>query len=72
MPRTSRMILPALVLFLGFAATARAQEDKGVRELTPEATAKILTDLKIEFNKTAPAKGTNSISSSRAANIASA
>lgn len=53
----SRMILPALLISLCIATTVRAQDAKVVRELSPEAIAKVLTDLKIEFNKTATPKG---------------
>jgi hypothetical protein len=53
----SRMILPALLISLCIVPAAFAQDAKLVRELSPEALAKALTDLKIEFNKTASAKG---------------
>lgn len=46
----------AVVAFF-IAPLAHAQDAKPATELTPEATAKILQELKIEFNKTASKKG---------------
>jgi hypothetical protein len=57
MPRASRMILPVFVITLCIATAVRAQDAKVVRELSPEAIAKSLKDLKIEFNQTASPKG---------------
>jgi Putative bacterial sensory transduction regulator len=52
----SRMI-PALIVFIVVVPYTFAQEDRVFRELKPEATQKLLQELKIEFNKTASPKG---------------
>src|SRR5437867_830976 len=54
---TFRSILCTLAVFVLIAPGAPAQEDKVFRALTPEATEKVLQDLKIEFKKTSSKKG---------------
>ncbi|MSQ94362.1 MAG: YbjN domain-containing protein [Gemmataceae bacterium] len=53
----SRIVLFTLAAFILIAPGTRAQEDKVFRALTPEATEKVLQDLKIEFKKTSSKKG---------------
>jgi hypothetical protein len=47
----------AVVIFIAVVPLARAQEDKVFRALSPEATEKLLQELKIEFTKTSAKKG---------------
>ncbi|HZZ77629.1 MAG TPA: hypothetical protein VFE62_03865 [Gemmataceae bacterium] len=49
--------LPLLAaIFIAFVPAVRAQDDKIFRELTPDATEKLLKDQKIEFAKTSSKK----------------
>ena len=54
-----RMIRMLLITFplLALAPYARAQDDKVFRELTPDATEKLLKEQKIEFAKSSAKKG---------------
>lgn len=54
---TSRIVLFTLAVFILVTPGTRAQDDKVFRALTPEATEKLLQDLKIEFKKTSSKKG---------------
>lgn len=45
------------VIFIAVVSTAQAQEDKVFRALSPEATEKMLLDLKIDFKKASSKKG---------------
>jgi hypothetical protein len=54
---TSRMKWLALVIFLAIVSHTHAQDEKVVRSLSPEATEKMLQDLKIDFKKTSSKKG---------------
>src|ERR1022692_2823029 len=56
MCRSSRMIV-TLVVFIVVVPCTFAQDDRVFRELKPEATEKLLQELKIEFNKTVSPKG---------------
>jgi hypothetical protein len=51
------MTLPALLISVFIAATVDAQDAKVARDVPPETIAKVLKELKIEFNKTAAPKG---------------
>ena len=57
MPRPSRLLLSAFTIFVFLVPCATGQDDKVFRALTPEATEKLLQDLKIEFKKSTPKKG---------------
>ena len=57
MSRSSRTIVPALVIFVLVTPALYAQDDKVFRALAPDATEKLLTDLKIEYKKTSSKKG---------------
>lgn len=56
MLRKSQILVSTLVIVL-FAAGAGAQDDKVFKSLTPEATEKILQDMKVAFKKTSSKKG---------------
>ena len=56
MVRSFRIML-AVVIFIAVVPCAQAQEDKVYRALAPEATEKLLQDLKIEFKKSSSKKG---------------
>ena len=56
MSRLSRMIL-TLFVFIVVIPRTQAQDEKIFRALTPEATEKLLQELKLEFNKSVSKKG---------------
>src|ERR1017187_935154 len=53
----SRMILFTLTIFIVIVPCTYGQDEKVFRDLAPEAAAKMLQDLKIEFKKTSSKKG---------------
>src|SRR5438552_17523478 len=53
----SRMILPALLIFVLIVPSLSAQDDKVFRSLTPDAVEKMLKDIKIEYKKSSAKKG---------------
>jgi hypothetical protein len=55
MSRSFRTVL-AIAVFTATVSCAQAQEDKVYRALSPEATEKLLQELKIEFKKTSSKK----------------
>ncbi len=55
--RSSWMVLACTVIFVAVVPCARAQDDKVFREMTPEATEKLLKELKIEYAKSSAKKG---------------
>jgi hypothetical protein len=55
--RASRMISVAWFVFIVVIPCAQGQDDKVFRALSPEATEKLLQDLKIEYKKTSSKKG---------------
>jgi hypothetical protein len=57
MSRSSRMILSASLVLLLLMPIARAQDDKVVKAITPEAAEKLLQEMKIEAKKSSSKKG---------------
>jgi len=51
------MILASCITFLMIVPSVRAQDDKVIRSITPEAAEKLLQELKIEFKRSASKKG---------------
>lgn len=54
---SSRMILASCVSLALIASGARAQDDKVIRAIAPDAAEKLLQEMKIEFKRTASKKG---------------
>jgi hypothetical protein len=53
----TKFILASVLLFAFACVGAHAQDDKVIRSIAPEATEKLLQDMKVEFKKSSSKKG---------------